>query len=155
MPNIVIQIPKGILAEEARTSAAHQIAQLAADVEQMPVVPSKRMLSWAVFQEIEKASWSVGGHAIPDAMVPCMVEVKVPAGVLDDAMRSAFVKGIYAILEKSMPAGDQPRVMMSTVFFEVADGCWGANGAIWKLPEFARAAGYGHLQHLVPAALPE
>jgi len=149
MPNIVIQIPGGVLTEDARTAAAHQIASFAADTEQMPAQTSKRMLSWAVFQEMEAASWSVGGSAIPDSVIPCMVEIKVPEGVVDSAMRAVFLEGIYAILEKSMPVGDGRRLLMSTVFFEVPDGCWGANSAIWKLAEFARVAGYRHLQHLI------
>jgi hypothetical protein len=32
---------------------------------------------------------------------------------------------------------------------EVADGAWGANGNLWHLGDFAKAAGYGHLQHRI------
>jgi len=32
-----------------------------------------------------------------------------------------------------------------------ASAKWGANGQILRLPDFAKAAGYKHLQHLVVA----
>ncbi len=41
--------------------------------------------------------------------------------------------------------------MTSVMIGDVPDGAWGANGQIWRLPDFAKAAGYKHLQHLVGA----
>ncbi|WP_033048268.1 hypothetical protein [Pseudomonas sp. GM33] len=38
--------------------------------------------------------------------------------------------------------------MTSIILDEVNDGAWGANGAIWHLPDFIQAAGYRHLQDL-------
>ncbi|CKU57569.1 Uncharacterised protein [Mycobacterium tuberculosis] len=38
--------------------------------------------------------------------------------------------------------------MTSVVLDEVPDGAWGVGGRIWTLPDFARNAGYAHLQHL-------
>jgi hypothetical protein len=40
-------------------------------------------------------------------------------------------------------------VITSVMITDIDDGHWGARGAIWRLPDLARAAGYKHLQHLV------
>jgi len=36
-------------------------------------------------------------------------------------------------------------LMTSIQLVDVADGTWGANGNLWHLADFTRAAGYGHL----------
>ena len=74
-----------------------------------------------------------------------MVIVKVPAGVLDAPMRQRYVSELHGALQSNLAAGDQRRLLSSIQIEEVVDGTWGANGEIWHLADFTRAAGYGHL----------
>jgi hypothetical protein len=46
-------------------------------------------------------------------------------------------------------ADDGRFVTTSVIISPVADGSWGIAGRICRLPDFARTAGYEHLQHLV------
>jgi hypothetical protein len=74
-----------------------------------------------------------------------MVVVKVPAGVLDAPMRQRYVRELHGALQSSQAVGDQRQLLSSIQIQEVVDGTWGANGDIWHLADFIRAAGYGHL----------
>ena len=83
--------------------------------------------------------------------LPCVVMVYLPSGVLDDAARARYVHLMHDAFKQSLPGDDKRQLATSVVLHEVADGAWGASGVIWKLPDFARAAGFQHLQHLAAA----
>ncbi len=68
---------------------------------------------------------------------------------MDDAARAVYVQALHQAFQRSMPEQDTRRLASSVILQEVADGTWGVNGAIWKLPQFAEAAGFAHLQGLV------
>ena len=55
-------------------------------------------------------------------------------------------------VRNALPAGEKRRLTTSIVLTSVADGTWGVDSAVSRLPELAKAAGYAHLQHLVNAA---
>lgn len=82
-------------------------------------------------------------------VLPCLAMVHLPAGVLDDGSRARYVQDLHEAFKQSQPLDDPRQIISSVVLHEVPDGTWGANGEIWRLPQFARAAGFGHLQHLV------
>ncbi len=66
----------------------------------------------------------------------------------------SIVDGIVRVDEAvaaAKPPADPRAVITSVILTEVADGTWGASGVLWRLPDFAKAAGFKHLQHLVPA----
>lgn len=151
MPNILVHIPKGAFPGAARAALARRIDDAAAAAEQIPAEPRKRLLCWVLIDEIDAGAWTCGGADVTARMLPCVAIVYVPAGVLDDASRAAYVQALHDAFEQSRPAGDEHPLASSVMLHEVADGTWGANGAVWRLPDFAKAAGYAHLQHLVPA----
>ncbi|MNI99680.1 hypothetical protein D3C73_1588200 [compost metagenome] len=74
------------------------------------------------------------------------MQVKVPGGVLNEAMRSDYVQRLHQAVTRSQAADDQRIIMTSIILDEVRDGFWAANGAIWHLADFIQAAGYRHLQ---------
>jgi len=104
-----------------------------------PSISSVRATAFANAGE----KWDVSAQA-----VPCIIQVKVPSGVLSEAMRGDYVQRLHQAVSRSKEANDQRIVMTSIILDEVNDGLWGANGAIWYLADFTQAAGYRHLQGL-------
>lgn len=149
MPNILIHIPKGSFPGEGRTTLTRKINAAAACAEQISAEPRKRMLCWVLINEVDSGAWTCGGADVTSQLLPCLAMVYVPAGVLDDASRTQYVKELHEAFKQSHPFDDERQVASSVVLHEVPDGTWGANGVIWKLPQFANAAGFAHLQHLV------
>lgn len=151
MPNIVVNIPHGAFAGAARVALVRRINDAAAQAEQIPADPKKRFLCWVVVNELESGACTCGGVDVTTQMLPCIVMVYLPAGVLNDAARAQYVHLMHDAFKQSLPADDKRQLATSVVLHDVADGAWGANGAIWKLPSFAKAAGFAHLQHLAAA----
>lgn len=149
MPNILVKIPKGAFSPEQRSALTHGLGAAAATAEQIPDDPKKRLLTWVIIEEVESGAWTCGGNDVSERMLPCLVVVYVPAGVLDGAARARFVELAHAAFQQALPASEQRRLATSVVLHDVVDGTWGANGTIFRLPEFARAAGFMHLQSLI------
>ena len=149
MPNILIHIPKGSFSGAARATLVRRINDAAASAEQIPAEPRKRMLCWVLIDEVDSGAWTCGGVDVTSQLLPCVAMVYVPAGVLDDVSRGNYVQALHEAFKQSLPLEDKRQVASSVCLHEVADGTWGANGIIWRLPQFAKAAGFVHLQHLV------
>lgn len=152
MPNILVKVPKGSFPGDSRAVLVKMINEAAATAEQIPADPRKRMLCWVLIDEIEAGGWTCGGADVTTQLLPCVAMVYLPAGVLDQSARAQYTQLVHEAFKAASPADDKRVLMSSVVLNEVADGAWGANGAIWKLADFARAAGFVHLQHLVPTA---
>ena len=152
MPTILVKIPHGSFPGESRGALVRKINEAAAAAEQMPDEPRARRLCWVLVDELAAGAWTCGGADVSAQLLPCTALACVPAGVLDDAARAAFVSGMHAAFEEALPSDDGRRLSTSVVIHEVADGAWGVGGGVWRLPDFARAAGYAHLQHLVHPA---
>jgi hypothetical protein len=60
-------------------------------------------------------------------------------------MRTDYVLGLHQAIEQCTEADDERVLMTSIQLTDIADGTWGANGSLWRLADFTRAAGYGHL----------
>ncbi len=148
MPNILIHIPKGSFLGEARNALTHRINAAAASAEQIPAEPSKRMLCWVLIDEVDSVAWTCGGGDVTSQLLPCLAMVYLPAGVLNEASRTHYVQEMHQAFKQSLPLDDKRQVASSVVLHEVPDGAWGVNGVIWRLPQFAKAAGFVHLQHL-------
>ena len=105
----------------------------------------QRSLCWVLIEQVRGADWLCGGVNLHAQAIPCIVTVKVPAGVLDARMRKDYVQGLHQAIEHCVGQDDGRMLMTSIQLVDVADGTWGANGNLWHLADFTRAAGYGHL----------
>lgn len=150
MPTLLVKIPHGSFPGERRALLVRKINEAAAVAERMPDDPRARAMCWVLVDELAPGAWTCGGADLGAQLLPCAVQALVPAGVLDGASRSLFVAGLHAAFAAAMPSHDTRRLATSVVIDEVPDGAWGVGGEVWRLPDFARAAGYAHLQHLVP-----
>lgn len=124
------------------------INEAAANAERIPANPRQRMLCWVLIKEASRGAWTCGGSDLTERLLPCLARVYLPAGVLDDASRALYVQALHAAFEQSRPADDLRQIVSSVTLHDIPDGTWGVNGALWKLPQFAKAAGFTHLQHM-------
>lgn len=149
MPNIFVTIPNNTFTGEARAKLTQKLCDAAATAEQVPDDPRKRAVCWISINEVDAEAFTCGAQDVSAAMIPCIAISYVPAGVLDADARSRFVALVNAAFQQSLPVGETRFCATSAIVRDVDDGTWGVNGALWRLPDFAKAAGYMHLQHLL------
>ncbi len=149
MPNIFVTVPPKTFPREARAKLSQLICNASAESEKIPSDPRKRALCWVVINEAEEGALTCGAMDVTTAMIPCIVIAYVPAGVLDEIARGRFAELLHQAFQNALPSGEQRVCATSVIIRDVADGYWSANGEILRLPDFAKAAGYAHLQHLV------
>lgn len=152
MPIITVKIPQGAYPGPCRADLVAHLNATAARVEQIPADPRNRFFCWVLIEEIAPGAWTCGGADVCAQLLPCLAWVHVPEGVLDGAARARFVSGVHEAFQAALPAAESRRLATSIHITDVAEGTWGANGAIWRLPQFAAAAGFAHLQGLAATA---
>lgn len=154
MPNIIVRIPEGVFDQAGRQALAVGIHAAAKAVERWGDEARQELLTWIALEEVKAGYLFAGGRDPLGGAIPVIVQVYAPAGVIDAAGRADLVARLHAAIAGAKPASDARVVMTSVIIREVADGHWGASGRLWHLGDFARAAGYAHLQHLVPPTAP-
>jgi phenylpyruvate tautomerase PptA (4-oxalocrotonate tautomerase family) len=153
MPNVVVKIPEGVFGSLGLQRLAEGLTAAARQVEQIGDDPQHLFLTWIAIEEVKPGCLFAGGADPLARVIPVIVFFYTPAGLIDQAGRAEAIRQVHEAVAAAKPAGDPRPVMTSVMVTEIADGTWGANGAVWRLPEIAQAAGYKHLQHLVhPAA---
>jgi phenylpyruvate tautomerase PptA (4-oxalocrotonate tautomerase family) len=120
--------------------------EVAVTVEQMPNEQKKQFVNWIVIEQVEPFMFTCGGSDLTSIVIPCIVQIYLPHGVLDAAARFKYVALMHGAFEKALPKQDERRLVTSVILNEVPDGQWGGNAKIWRLPDFATAAEYSHLQ---------
>ncbi len=145
MPNILIKVPTGAFPEPQRERLLAAVSEAAIACERIGPDPRQRSLCWVLVEEVRAADWLCGGGNLHAQAIPCIVTVKVPAGVLDEPLRRDYVQCLHQAIAQCVEPQDGRLLMTSIQLDEVADGTWGANGSLWHLADFTRAAGYGHL----------
>lgn len=113
------------------------------------MIPKKRFVNWITIDEVVQGMFTCGGVDATSQVLPCIAMVYLPSGVLDGASRASYVTGMHAAFAAALPLQEKRQLATSVILHEVPDGQWGANGNVWRLPNFAKAAGYAHLQSLV------
>lgn len=146
MPNILVKIPKDVFPAEHRATLVQKLNDAAATAEGIPDDPRKRSLCWVTIDEVDPATWTCGSMDVRERLLPCLVVIYVPEGVLDEASRAIYVDLVHAAFKDALPATEQRQLATSVILNDVPDGTWGVNGVIWPLPRFVQAAGYAHLQ---------
>ena len=148
MPNIIVKVPEGVFDEAARVALGKGIHAAVKAVEGWGDDPRQEILTWVLVEEVKQGSFFAGGTDQTARITPVIVFLYPPAGVIDEEGRAEAVRRIHQAVMAAKPADDGRRIATSIMVRDVADGTWGANGEIWRLPDFARAAGYRHLRHL-------
>ena len=150
MPTIIAKGPQGVFDARAQARIAQGLTAAAKAAEQGGDDPRHALVTWVLIDEVAPGLFAGRADAL-DRMIPVVVLFHYPQGVLDDAARALAVRLIQEAVAAAKPDTDPRPVMTSAILTEVADGTWGATGVLWRLPDFAKTAGFKHLQHLVPA----
>jgi phenylpyruvate tautomerase PptA (4-oxalocrotonate tautomerase family) len=148
MPTIVVKVPEGAFDAAGCDRLAKGITAAAKTVEQIGDDPRQEFTTWVVVEEVKAGHFFAGGNDPVSRVLPVIVFFYAPAGVIDEAGRVEAVRLIQAAVAAAKSHADSRPVMTSVMVSDVADGTWGANGVLWRLPDFAKAAGYKHLPHL-------
>jgi phenylpyruvate tautomerase PptA (4-oxalocrotonate tautomerase family) len=146
MPNIVIKIPSGTFPADRRAVLVSKINEAAATAEKIPDNPKNRFLCWVLVEEVDPGAWTCGATDVTSQVLPCMALIYVPTGVLDNVMRAQYLNLVHNAFKQALPESDKRQLLTSVILHEVTDGNWGAGGAVWRLADFAKAAGFLHLQ---------
>jgi phenylpyruvate tautomerase PptA (4-oxalocrotonate tautomerase family) len=152
MPNIIIKVPEGAFDPSARAKLAKATHAAAKAVEGWGDDPRQEALTWVLVEEVPAGNFYMGGADQTSRVIPIIVFCYPPAGVINAEGRAKVVGLIHEAASNAKQAEDARPVMTSVMVWDVADGTWGANGKIWHLGDFAKAAGYKHLQHLVKSS---
>jgi len=148
MPNIIVKVPEGAFDAAGCDRLGKGITTVAKQVEQIGDDPRQEFTTWVVIEEVKASHFFAGGNDPLSRVVPVIVLFYVPEGVIDEAGRVEAVRLIQAAVAAGKSQADPRPVMTSVIISEVADGTWGASGALWRLDDFVKAAGYRHLQPL-------
>jgi phenylpyruvate tautomerase PptA (4-oxalocrotonate tautomerase family) len=148
MPFITVKVPAGVLGDTAKAALTSGICAAAAECEQVPDDPRMRALCVVTIEEIGAGNRTYGGRDLSQMLVSVDAAVNVPKGILDDRRRARFVELLHQAVIDAL-ADEKRRITSSFIINEIEDGMWGVSGELWKLPDFAAASGYRHLQHLV------
>jgi len=151
MPNITVRLPQGVFDGAARAKIAQGLNEVAKTVEQIGNDPANERLTWVVFDEIKSGCIFAGGADPTASIIPVIVWVRHPEGVIEQTGRESAVRLIHEVIADAAPKDGRP-VVSSIAVEEVVDGTWAGSGDIWRLADFARIAGFKHLQHLVQPA---
>lgn len=154
MPNIFVKVPEGAFDQAGRDALGCGIHAAAKAVEGWGDDPRQEFLTWVVIEEMKTGYLFAGGVDPLARAIPVIVLVYPPQGVIDEQGRAELVRRTHEAVLSAKPDTDPRMVATSVMIWDVADGTWGASGQLWHLPDFARAAGYKHLQHLVEPAAP-
>ena len=150
MPTILVRLPEGVLDAASKGQLVRLLNTAAVQAEQIADHPRSRAMCWVLLDEVKPGNWTCGGVDASAALIPVMLQTWLPAGVLDAPARARYAETVQAALA-SVLRDERRQLMLSSVVIEVPEGQWAINGRPWALADFARHAGYAHLQHLVPA----
>jgi phenylpyruvate tautomerase PptA (4-oxalocrotonate tautomerase family) len=148
VPNIVVKVPQGAFDAAGCERLAKGITAVAKTVEQIGDDPRQELTAWVVIEEIRDGHFFAGGRDAVSRVLPVIVFFHAPAGVIGEAGRVEAVRLVHAAVAAAKSDADPRPVVTSVIVSEVADGTWGVNGVLWRCGDFAKAAGYKHLQHL-------
>lgn len=152
MPNITIKVPEDVFDAASRQKIAFELNKAAKLVEQIGDSPANEFFTWILFEDIKPGYLFAGGADPSEMIIPVVVWMRYPEGVIEQTGREKAAKLIHDIIADAAPKNGRP-VIASIAVEPVGDGAWaGRGGGILRLADFARAAGYKHLQHLVPGA---
>lgn len=149
MPIVTVKVPEAVFDAPSLDQLASGIAAAAKLAEQIGDEPWNEALTWVTIEELKAAHIYSAGRPGLETVLPVFVRFEAPAGVLGNQGRQDAARLIHAAVEAIRPVGDTRRLMTSVIVSDVAEETWGVSGELWRLPRFARAAGYKHLQHLV------
>jgi phenylpyruvate tautomerase PptA (4-oxalocrotonate tautomerase family) len=148
MPLLRLSVTPGAFDAEGRTSFIQALTDAACTAEHLPDDPLARLRAVVLWHQLAPAEVLWGAEVLDDGIRAVFADYLVGDGVLDPVRRERFAADVHRAAEASAPKGDLRRTVTSVVFTDVAEGRWGRDGSLQRLPAMAHAAGFLHLAEI-------
>lgn len=145
MPLLRVTLTPGAFGDSQKARLAAALTEIACRAESVPDRPENRMRALVLMTELPAGGFYSAGAAAESVVAGVFVEYQVSAGVLDGARKERFAEELHEATLAVAGTGDPRRVATSCVIQEVPEGQWAQDGAIRRLPEVVRLAGFEHL----------
>ena len=131
MPLIQVTATEGTLNKQEQDTLMSSISNAVLEAERAPIdYPGAQSLTWAVFNEVPKGSFYVGGENLEQS--PLRVAVTTPEGALNEDTRKRLVTDIGKIVDDAVGIYDG-RLNHWAMLYEVDEGSWAGSGQIFPL----------------------
>src|SRR4051812_11017886 len=138
MPMIEVTAPEGTIAPEAREELLEELAGRLLHWEGAPDTEFFRSISWVYFNEIAADGLYVGGRSAGERRV--RVEVTTPEGALSQRRRAGLVADVHAAVSRVAGIAPDDGLHVWVLCREIAEGSWGAGGAIVEFEKLRAAS---------------
>ena len=139
MPMIEVTAPAGAIPASAREELLDRLAGTLLHWEGAPDTEFFRSITWVYFNEPPADGLYVGGRTGGSPRV--RVEITTPAGALSQRRRAGLVADVHAAVAGAMGISpEEAGVRVWVLCREIAEGSWGAAGAIVEFAKLREAA---------------
>jgi phenylpyruvate tautomerase PptA (4-oxalocrotonate tautomerase family) len=145
MPLLRLSVTPGAFDAERRAAFIQAITDAACTAEQLPPDPLARLRAVVIWHELAPGNFVWGGEVLDDQVRAAFVDYSVGDGILDPVRRDRFAGDLHRAAEAGARTGDTRQTVTSVIFTDVAEGRWGRDGTLHRLPAMAHAAGFLHL----------
>jgi phenylpyruvate tautomerase PptA (4-oxalocrotonate tautomerase family) len=139
MPKIDLTYSADALSPEAKSELPGKLANTLLKWEKAPDTDFFRSISWTNVHELAPDSSHDGNG--PNARPRFVIDVTTPAGALSDRRRAEMTKEMTEqVLEAAGLDAEEDGLRVWVLMHEVAEGSWGAAGAIVQFEKLREAA---------------
>jgi phenylpyruvate tautomerase PptA (4-oxalocrotonate tautomerase family) len=139
MPKIDLTYSAGALTPEAKAELPGKLAATLLRWEKAPDTEFFRSISWTHVHELAPDSTHDANGG--DAPAHFVIDVTTPEGALSDRRRAEMTKEMTEqVLEAAGLSAEEDGIRVWILMHEVAEGSWGAAGAIVRFEQLREAA---------------
>jgi phenylpyruvate tautomerase PptA (4-oxalocrotonate tautomerase family) len=138
MPKIDLTYSAGALSPEAGAELPAKLAATLLKWEKAPDTEFFRSISWTHVHEL--ASGATHDANGPDAPPHFVIDVTTPQGALSDRRRAELTKEMTEQVLEAAELSAEDGIRVWVLMHEVAEGSWGAAGAIVRFEQLREAA---------------
>jgi phenylpyruvate tautomerase PptA (4-oxalocrotonate tautomerase family) len=139
MPKIDLTYSAGALSPEAKAELPSKLANTLLKWEKAPDTEFFRSISWTNVHELAPDSSHDGNG--PSKRPRFVIDVTTPAGALSDRRRAEMTKEMTEqVLDAAGLDAERDGLRVWVLMHEVAEGSWGAAGAIVQFEQLREAA---------------
>jgi phenylpyruvate tautomerase PptA (4-oxalocrotonate tautomerase family) len=139
MPMIEVTAPTGAIAPESREELLDELAGRLLHWEGAPDTEFFREISWVYFNELPTDGLYVGGR--PGGAPRVRVEITTPEGALSQRRRAGLVADVHSAVARAMGVtAEEAGLRVWVLCREIAEGSWGAAGAVVEFSKLREAA---------------
>ena len=148
MPLLRLAVTPAAFDAQGRAAFIRAVTDAACSAEHLPPDPLARLRAVVLWHQLEPGEVLWGAEVLDDRVRAVFADYLVGDGVLDPVRRERFAADLHRAAEVGAAQGDARRTFTSVVFTDVAEGRWGRDGTLQRLPAMALAAGFLHLTEI-------